>query len=321
MSGSAIDAPEQLAADRVELMLGTALGPKVGELLRHPSCSEIMANSDGKIWIEMDGELQWTGECLNAQARHNVIMLVASSIGKVCNEAHPEVGARLMPSGSRFQGWIPPIAPGPGFVIRKRAARVLSLEDYIRAQVMTLGQARVLASAVAQRKNILVAGGTGSGKTTLTNALLGRLATLNERIMTIEDVAELECASPNREAFYTRPDFGTREIVRVLMRARPDRIIIGEVRDGGAHDLIKAWNTGHPGGIGTIHANSARDALDRMTDLVAEVAPPNPRVIAKTIHLIAFIERQATGRRLHELVVPTGYNDNEGYTFKVCDEP
>jgi type IV secretion system protein TrbB len=310
---------DTIAGERLERMLRTALGPGVCKLLDEPACTEVMANSDGHVWVERMGatQMERSGIMLADDARRNVVLLVASQSDQTCSEEHPEVGARLSPSGARFQGWIPPIASAAGFVIRKRATRVFGLREYLEAGALTLSQAKALQQAVHMRKNILVVGGTGSGKTTLTNALLAQLAQSQDRVFTIEDVAELECSSPNRVAFYTQPHFGTREIVRVIMRARPDRIIIGEVRDGGAYELLKAWNTGHPGGIGTIHANSARDALDRLSDLIAEVAPAVPRVIVSTINLIVFIERAQGGqRRVSEVVRPVGYDPIKGYQFE-----
>jgi P-type conjugative transfer ATPase TrbB len=310
---------DKISSERLERLLRSSLGPRVCALLDDKACTEVMANSDGFVWVERAGQahMENTGIVLNDEDRRNAVLLVASQTGQVCSEEHPEVGARLPQSGARFQGWIPPIASAAGFVVRKRAVMLYSLNDYVHSGAMTLKQAQVLQHAVRNRWNIFVVGGTGSGKTTLTNALLAELAQGHDRVVTIEDVAELECLSPNRQAFFTRPGFGTRELVRVIMRARPDRIIVGEVRDGGAYELLKAWNTGHPGGIATIHANSAKDALDRLADLIAEVAPPVPRVIVSTIHLLAFIERSTGGvRRLTELVQPVNYEPVQGYTFK-----
>ena len=192
------------------------------------------------------------------------------------------------------------MAPGPCFSIRKPASRVYTLADYVGDGIMSAEAARLLSLAVVDRRNILVAGGTSSGKTTLANALLAEMAALDERVILIEDTRELQCAAPDTVALRTRPGVVTMaDLVRSTLRFRPDRIIVGEVRGGEALDMLKAWNTGHPGGIATVHANSAASALYRLEQLIQEAVVTVPRhLIAGAIDVVLFIEGRGTGRRL-----------------------
>ncbi|MEO9131683.1 MAG: ATPase, T2SS/T4P/T4SS family, partial [Sphingomonas sp.] len=176
-------------------------------------------------------------------------------------------------------------------------------DDYVAAAVITARQAALFRRAVTERWNILVAGGTGTGKTTLANALLAEVAKTNDRVVLIEDTRELQCASPNLVALRTRDGVASlADLVRSSLRLRPDRIPIGEVRGAEALDLLKAWGTGHPGGIGTIHAGTALGALRRMEQLIQEAVVTVPRaLLAETIDLVAVLVRDGHGRRLAEL--------------------
>jgi type IV secretion system protein VirB11 len=221
----------------------------------------------------------------------------------------------LPQTGQRFQGQLPPITAAPVFCIRKRAEMVFTLDDYMRQGIMTASQADCLRHAIEQRHNILIAGGTGSGKTTLANALLAEPAFAQDRLVLIEDTRELQCSSPDRVELLTKPTdppVTMEELVRCALRLRPDRIVVGEVRGGEALALLKAWNTGHPGGLATLHANSAEDALARLEDLIGEVSRHVPRrAIARTIQLIAFIKRMQQGRRVESIGKVTGFDGNE----------
>ncbi len=198
---------------------------------------------------------------------------------------------------------MPPVVAAPTFAIRKPAVAVFTLDDYVAAGIMSADQAALLRSGVSARLNILVAGGTGTGKTTLANALLAEVARTSDRIVLIEDTRELQCEAPNLVAMRTKDGVASlSDLVRSSLRLRPDRIPIGEVRGAEALDLLKAWGTGHPGGIGTIHAGSAIGVLRRMEQLIQEAVVTVPRaLIAETIDLIAVLVRDGTGRRLAEL--------------------
>jgi P-type conjugative transfer ATPase TrbB len=212
---------------------------------------------------------------------------------------------------------LPPVVAAPAFAIRKPAVAVFTLDDYATAGIMTAGQAAALRAAVAERRNILVAGGTSTGKTTLTNALLAEVAKTNDRVVLIEDTRELQCAAPNLVALRTKDGVATlSELVRSSLRLRPDRIPIGEVRGPEALDLLKAWGTGHPGGIGTIHAGTALGALRRLEQLIQEAVITVPRaMIAETINVIAVLAGRGAQRRLVDLATVRGISDAGDYVL------
>jgi type IV secretion system protein VirB11 len=193
-----------------------------------------------------------------------------------------------------------------------------ALADYVEDGIMGAEVARLLSLAVLERRNILVAGGTSSGKTTLANALLAELAPRDERVILIEDTRELQCAAPARVALRTRPGVVTMaDLVRSTLRMRPDRIIVGEVRGGEALDMLKAWNTGHPGGIATVHANSARSALYRLEQLIQESVVTVPRrLIAEAIELVVFIEGRGTARRIAAVQWVEGLDGSGDYALR-----
>ena len=277
-----------------------------------------MLNPDGHIWIDRLGEgLSDTGACLSAADGERIIRLVAHHVGGEVHDGAPRVSAELPDTGERFEGLLPPVVQSPTFAIRKPAVAVFTLADYVAANIMSARQADILAQAVATRQNILVAGGTGTGKTTLTNALLAEVARTTDRIVLIEDTRELQCTSPNLIAMRTKDGVATlSDLVRSALRLRPDRIPIGEVRGAEALDLIKAWGTGHPGGIGTIHAGSGMGALRRMEQLIQEAVVTVPRaLIAETIDIVAVLVRDGHGRRLAELVRVDGLDPRGEYSL------
>lgn len=302
---------------RKSLALRQALGPIIAEALAAPDVEEVIVNADGAIWIERFGKGRaCSGARMAPFDAERVLRLVADHAGQVVNHDQPLISATL-PDGERFQGVYEPVARGASFVIRKPAAVILTLDDYVAQAVMTSEQAGVLAAAAAARDNILIVGGTGSGKTTLANAILALPAFARDRVILIEDTAELQCVAPDQLALLTRraePHVTMVDLVRAALRLRPDRIVIGEVRDGSALDLLKAWNTGHPGGLATLHANSASEALTRLEDLIGEVSLNTPRrAIAQAIDLIAFLRRAPQGRVLDSLVRVEGWNERVGY--------
>jgi type IV secretion system protein VirB11 len=247
-------------------MLRTALGPAITVWLEDPEVVEVMLNPDGRLWIDrlVDG-LADTGERLSPSNAERIVRLVAHHVGAEVHAGSPRVSAELPETGERFEGLLPPVVVAPVFAIRKPAVAVFTLDDYVAARIMRAGQAETLRTAVADRSNILVAGGTSSGKTTLTNALLAEVAKTADRVVLIEDTRELQCKAPNLVALRTKDGVASlSDLVRSSLRLRPDRIPIGEVRGAEALGLLKAWGTGHPGGIGTIHAGSALGALHRM---------------------------------------------------------
>ncbi|MCP1213963.1 P-type conjugative transfer ATPase TrbB [Acetobacter okinawensis] len=295
-------------------MLRTAMGPAIARHLADPAIVEVMLNPDGRLWIDRLSEgLGDTSETITPADAERIVRLVAHHVGAEVHEAAPRVSAEL-PTGERFEGLLPPIVMAPSFAIRKPAVAVFTLDDYVAAGIMAEGQAAYLRQAVADRKNILVAGGTSTGKTTLVNALLAEVAKTDDRIVLIEDTRELQCRAPNLVSLRTRDGVVTlSELVRSALRLRPDRIPIGEVRGPEALDLLKAWSTGHPGGIGTLHAGTAIGALHRMEQLIQEIVVTVPRaLIAETIDAIAVLSGRGTARRLSELAEIDGLDPVTG---------
>lgn len=299
-------------------MLRSALGPQIAAWLDDPSIIEVMLNPDGRLWIDRLGfGLADSGSVLAAETGERIIRLVAHHVGAEVHPGAPRVSAELPGSGERFEGLVPPVVAAPSFAIRKPASAVFSLGAYARAGIMSRASAAALANAVASRANILVAGGTSSGKTTLANALLAEIAKGSDRVVLIEDTRELQCAAPNLVALRTREGVASlSDLVRSALRLRPDRIPIGEVRGAEALDLLKAWGTGHPGGVGTIHAGSALGTLRRLEQLIQETVVAVPRAfIAETIDIIAVLVRNSAGRRLSELVRLEGLDTCGNYQF------
>ena len=290
-------------------MLRTALGPAITGFLEDPSIAEVMLNPDGRLWIDrLTGGLENTGQSLCAADGERIIRLVAHHVGAEVHAEVPRLSAELPETGERFEGLLPPIVTSPSFAIRKPATAVFTLADYVSHGIMTNAQAMILRRAVQDRQNILVAGGTSTGKTTLTNALLQEVAQGSDRVVLIEDTRELQCRAPNLVALRTRDRVvSLSDLVRSALRLRPDRIPIGEVRGPEALDLLKAWGTGHPGGIGTIHAGTAIGALRRLEQLIQEAVITVPRaLIAETINLIAVLQGRSKDRHLAELAFVTG---------------
>lgn len=297
------------ALSRGARMLRTALGAEIARWLDESAVIEVMLNPDGRLWVDRLGDGLAATDCLMSAADgERIIRLVAHHVGAEVHAGAPRVSAELPEGGERFEGLLPPVVAAPSFAIRKPAVAVFTLADYVAAGIMSDWQADQLADAVVSRKNILVAGGTSTGKTTLTNALLAEVASSSDRVVLIEDTRELQCAAPNLVSLRTKDDVATlSDLVRSALRLRPDRIPIGEVRGAEALDLLKAWGTGHPGGIGTIHAGSALGTLRRLEQLIQESVVTVPRaLIAETIDIIAVLVRDGTGRRLAELAEVRG---------------
>jgi type IV secretion system protein VirB11 len=297
-------------------MLRTALGPQITAWLDDPSVVEVMLNPDGRLWLDRLGTgLEDTQRAMPSADGERIVRLVAHHVGTEVHAANPRVSAELPESGGRFEGLLPPVVAAPAFAIRKPAVAVFTLDDYAQRRIMTAEEACFLRRAVESRRNVLVAGGTSTGKTTLANALLAEVARSGDRVVLIEDTRELQCAAPNLVALRTKDGVASlAELVRSSLRLRPDRIPIGEVRGGEALDLLKAWGTGHPGGIGTIHAGSAMGALRRLEQLVQEAVAVVPRaLIAETIDVVAVLDGRGDARRLVELAAVQGLAGSGDY--------
>lgn len=304
-------------------MLRSAMGPAIAALLADPLVIEVMVNPDGALRLDRLGAGRSdTGVRIESAQIERIIRLVASHARTEVHGDSPIVSAELpvrgeSAAGERFEGLLPPVVSGPCFSIRKPAARIYRLGDYVGDGVIPAASAAFLRNAVIERRNMLIAGGTSSGKTTLANALLAEMAELDERVILIEDTRELQCAAPDCVALRTRAGaVSMTDLVRSTLRLRPDRIIVGEVRGAEALDMLKAWNTGHPGGIATLHANSARSALYRLEQLVQETIATVPRaLIAEAIDLVVFIAGRGLGRRIESIAAVEGIGADGDYAL------
>jgi type IV secretion system protein VirB11 len=315
-----------ISQDRRRAMLRTAMGPTIATALTDPLVVEVMVNPDGALRVDRlgEGRIDTLVRYEPAQVER-IIRLVASHAKVDVHAKAPVISAELPPhgegAGERFEGLLPPIATGPCFSIRKPATRIYRLADYVADGVMSPEAARLLSLGVVDRRNILVVGGTSSGKTTLANALLAEMAHLDERVILIEDTRELQ--SPAQDTVALRTQAGSitmADLVRSTLRLRPDRIIVGEVRGAEALDMLKAWNTGHPGGIATLHANSAASALYRLEQLIQEAVVTVPRrLIADAIDMIVFIAGRGTARRVETVARVAGLDAQGNYS--VADLP
>jgi type IV secretion system protein TrbB len=297
-----------------------ALGPLIADALAAPDVVEVMANPDGGLWVDRVGVGRQSVGNIDPSATETVVRLLATHMGETVSSDRPAVSGTLPTTGERFQGLLPPLVAAPAFTIRKRSSVIYTLDDYVQGGILSAAGRDVIRQAVAERKNILVAGGTGSGKTTFVNAILSEPAFSTERVVLIEDTRELQCSSADRVELLTKntePRVTMTDLLRYTLRLRPDRIIIGEVRGPEALAMLKAWNTGHPGGVTTVHANSAADALRRIEDLVGEASQTIPRrSIAAAVNYVVFIERMAMhpGRHVSAIAEVTGWADSE-YVF------
>ncbi len=302
-------------AERRIRMLRTAMGPQIAAALEDPEVVEVLLNPDGSLWVDRLGSGRTpTGHKLPAPIAERIIRLVAAHVRAEVHPGAPLLSAELPETGERFMGVLPPITRAPSFAIRKRALRIMTLADYVADGVMTEAQVDFLRAAVRERQNIVVVGGTSTGKTTLANALLDEIASTGDRVLILEDTVELQCRSDDHIAMRTEPGVSTMaDLVRATLRLRPDRIVVGEVRGAEALDLLKAWGTGHPGGIATVHAGSAQGALVRLEQLVQEVSVTVPRaLIAEAVNVIVFISGRGRARRVREIARVIGH-DHHGY--------
>ena len=305
------DQKKQIVLDK----LVRELGPTIMRALRDPKIIEILLNPDGKLWFDELGEGMYdTGEVMTPGKAENLLGTIAAMLETKIDHDRPFLQGELPLDGSRVQGVIRPVVSNPSFSIRKKALLVYTLDDYVANGILDESHAIALRDAVRERKNVLIVGSTGSGKTTFANALLdemSRCAGANQRIVLIEDTVELQCTAPNVVAMRTSDAVDMSGCLRITMRMRPDRIVVGEVRDACALTLLKAWNTGHPGGLCTVHANSAAAGLLRLEQLIAEEknTQPQPDLIAEAVHVIAFITRTEHSRRVTEVLRTAGHRN------------
>lgn len=305
---------------RIRDQIERQLGPQIMGWLRSDDVIEIMLNPDGSLWVERLGKNMEQAGTLAPSSAELMMRTVASYIGVNLSAARPILECELPIDGSRFEGILPPVVSKPTFTIRRKATKIFTLENYVAQGVMSQAQADVLEGAIRSKQNVLVVGGTGSGKTTLTNAILEGISRLDpeSRLVIIEDTAELQSAAKNAVQLRTNIDVSMQDALKVTMRLRPDRIVVGEVRGGEALALIKAWNTGHPGGVATVHANDAKGGLTRIEGLVAEARPtPAQQEIAAAINVVVVIGKTAAGRRVLEMRSVQSWNGRDYETTAI----
>lgn len=302
---------------RLVRKLQDALGDQLCVALEDASVVEIMLNPDGRLFIERLGHGVAEAGVMAPAAAEVVIGSVAHALQSEADDERPIISGELPIGGHRFEGLLPPVVSGPAFTIRCRASRLIPLDDYVTSKVMTEAQASAIRSAIDARMNIVISGGTGSGKTTLANAIIAEIvsAAPDDRMVILEDTAEIQCAAENAVCLHTSDTIDMARLLKSTMRLRPDRIIVGEVRDGAALTLLKAWNTGHPGGVTTIHSNTALSALRRLEQLTAEASQqPMQEVIGEAVDLVVSIERTGKGRRVREVIHIEGCSNNHYQT-------
>ncbi len=302
--------------DRAKEKLRRDLGGLIEQALNDPKTVEIMLNADGRLWQERLGEtMRCIGTITEARAE-SIIKTIAGFHGKEVTRLKPMIEGELPLDGSRFAGQLPPVVSNPTFAIRKKAISVFTLDEYVQSDIMTAAQCEVIKKAVSNHRNILVIGGTGSGKTTLVNAIINEMvqSAPEERIFIIEDTGEIQCSAENCVQYHTTLDVSMTQLLKTTLRMRPDRILVGEVRGSEALDLLDAWNTGHEGGAATLHANNALAGLHRLKSLItrnpaapAEIEP----LIGEAVHCVVHIARTPQGRKVEEIISVNGFENGQ----------
>ena len=300
--------------ERKIAQLEYSMGEELIRLMNDDAVFEVIANPDGKIWIDtFDRGRVDTGIVLEAGQIRQIIFDVAALSDSVISDTFPLLEAEIPDSRlfdrSRFQGELPDVVPAPDFNIRKHPKKVLSLDDYVKQGTMTTRQKAIIITAIQQKKNIIAAGGTKSGKTTLLNAILQEISKLPDRVIMIEDAPELRCTAKVHVSLRTMPNVTMDHLLRATLRKTPDRIVVGEVRGGEALSLLDAWSTGHRGGCSTVHSNSAMDTLIRLENMTSRVARnPQQFTISRAVDIIIYLKYEHLKRRIEEIISVESYD-------------
>lgn len=293
------------------------------DLFNSPYTTDLMCNPDGKVYVDkLSAGMYCVGEIPGSIVK-SIINVVSGFHDNICNTEHPVCEGEFPVDNSRFEGCLPPTVSQPSFVLRKKATKIFTLDDYLKSGTISTHQREIISDAVVNKKNMLIVGGTGSGKTTLINAVIKEMEELcpSDRVLIIEDTGEIQCSAHNKVQLHTAPlsHIYMTDLLKVALRYRPDRILVGEVRGPEALDLLDAWNTGHSGGLATLHSNTAISALDRLKGLVTrnKFHPDDiDKIIGETVHLVIHIARTNNGRKLKDIIAIDYYDHaNKKYVF------
>lgn len=324
MDAAGREPDEQLSLrERAVKKLERDLGPLIMGALNDPKTVEVMLNADGRLWHEKLGERMVCIGSIPPARGEAIIKTIAGYHGKEVTRLKPVLEGELPIDGSRFAGQLPPVVPAPTFAIRKKAVAVFTLDEYVERGIMSAQAMQAVRDAVRAHRNILVIGGTGSGKTTLVNAIINDMveADETERVVIIEDTGEIQCKAINCVQYHTTLEVNMTQLLKTTLRMRPDRILVGEVRGPEALDLLMAWNTGHEGGAATLHANNARAGLSRLAMLIsmhADAPQDLEPLIAEAVHVIVHITRTPTGRKIEEVLEVQGFENGQYLTRTIA---
>ena len=302
-------------ARRLRLLLRQYLGDAILEALADPDVEEIYINPDMRIRLVSHARgRRVTGARLRASDVEAFLRAVATLNGVEIGRDSPSLAAALPNAFGkcRIQGFIPPLTEGPSMIIRKPPGRVIGLDEYVAQGILSEEGHEILRDIVARRKNVMVAGPTASGKTTLCNAILAEIVRQfpTERILILEDTPELQCAGEDYLRLRTTEATTMRHLVKYSLRSTPNRIVVGEVRDGAAKDLLDAWITGHPGGVGTVHGEDAERALERLCDLARDGAAGADQraMVTRAVHYLVLITGHGRHRAVREIAQLMGHS-------------
>lgn len=304
-----------MSEKRFEITMNTLASclDKIIPLLQDENIFEVYVNPDGKIWTDGYRGRENTGIKITAAQVKQIILNVAALTNQLVTEEKPALDAEIPANNffdkCRFEGNLPMIVPAPSINIRKHPKKIFTLEDYENQGILSKIQHSIILEAIQAKKNIIAAGGTKSGKTTLLNAILAEISKLSDRVIMIEDTPELQCKAADCVSMRTTRTFSMSDCLRSVLRMTPDRIVVGEVRGGEALALLDAWSTGHGGGCSTVHSNSARDTLLRLENMTARVSQnPQQATIGQAVNLIIYLKYLGNRRMVEDIIEVEGWN-------------
>lgn len=299
--------------------LGHHMGQQLLSYMQDPDIFEVRLNPDSKIWIDTFSRGQYyTGHNMNAHSAKQVMYEIAALTGQVIHPDRGMLQAEIPDSylfdSSRFQGMLPPVTEAPAFAIRKHGNVEYTLDDYLGKGIVTPRQKEIILQAIYDEKNIIIAGGTKSGKTTFVNAILTEISKIKGiRVVIMEDTAELRCTNEDKVSLRTTPEVSLNDLLRITLRLSPNRIVVGEIRGNEALTLLDAWSTGHRGGCSTVHSDSAYDTLSRLEGLVSRVSlTPQHETVGRAIDMVVYLKYQNLKRYVEDIIFVNGYDKKRG---------